>query len=100
MTTCDKLEALHILATRNYSTWTKQGLIDNWEIIGDQALPYQNYTKADIVEATVEQEIKGQITEPALTEGWKNQVDYWLDLLIGEMDFDMKVDLIVKGLKS
>jgi hypothetical protein len=91
------LEALHILATRNYSTWNKAGLISNWDIIGPYAIEGR-YTKAELIEMTVEQEIKTQITEPALTEGWKNQVDYYLDLLISEMAFEDKVDLIVKGL--
>ena len=97
MKTMDKLTALRTLATRNYASWTKAGLISNWDIIGDRALE-PNYTKAELIELTVEQEIKSQITEPALTEGWANQIDYYLDLIILEMDFDVKVELIVSGL--
>lgn len=99
MDTMDKLEALRTLARRNYSTWTRKALIDNWKIIGDFKLT--GYcSKASLIELTVKQEIKGNITEPAPTEGWKNQVDYWLDLLINEMDFDEKVELIVSAISA
>ena len=97
MKTLDKLAALRTLATRNYATWNKAGLISNWDIIGEYELTGKE-TKDQLIELTVEQELKDQITEPGLTQGWANQVDYYLDLIISEMAFDEKVELIVKGL--
>ena len=96
MTTLDKLDLLRTLARNNYSTWTRKALAENWEIVGDE--PIYGVHKAELVEMTIEAELKEHITEPALTEGWANQVDYWLENMIGDMTLDEKAKYIASGL--
>ena len=97
ISTTDKLEALHTLGTRNYAEWNRGQLINHWAALGcDNLKGYAS--KAELVELIVGQDMKNQITEPLGSAAWTKQVDYYLDLLINEMAFEEKVELIVSGL--
>jgi hypothetical protein len=97
MNTMDKLDLLRALATRNYARCTKAELIETWAVVGDYELE-GNYPKDRLIEIIIEAEIQEQITEPGLTEGWANQVDYYLENMLSDMTLDEKAKYIASGL--
>ena len=97
-TAIKQLEALTELATRNYMKWTRRQLAENWEIVGDGTPIYAAH-KLEMVGMTVNAELKDCISEPVGTQGWANEIGYYLERLVEDLDPAYKLELIAKGLE-
>jgi hypothetical protein len=76
MTSLDKLDLIRTIATKNYARCTVKELTETLIGTEDEIL-----LKETLIDMLVSQDIKGRITEPALTENWARQVDECLAMV-------------------